>query len=176
MKTNKQIADECAVAAWSWLCLQYDIPIPRIQQIIKEFYDETIEVAMPPYRVSLTRQRPLFVPPIPGSSPGEVIAAANNLQWLSGCRTNNRFESWTLQFVDGFTRIIEFQRKAGGSVSMGDIQFRAMLNQVDFAKDFFPHLHRKYRQRLTQLLRVAKTEMRRARISGSKSRLLSVHV
>jgi hypothetical protein len=160
MKTNKQIAEECAHAAWSWLCLKYGIPIPSVQQLFR--YSSEPPIVMPSYQVSMTKQKPHYVPPVPGSAPGEIIASARNLEWLPQCKTNSHIESWTLQFVEGFTRAIEHQQRGPGmSNNKETVPPKATLNKIEFAKEFFPHLYRKNREKVQKILNRARAGVKR---------------
>lgn len=161
MKTNRQIAEECAQAAWSWLCERYDIPIPRIQQVIKTYYIETHVIDMPAYRVSMSHRKAFTVPGIPGTSKPEVVISGRQLLWLPGCRANNTIESWTLQFVGEFTRALELQRLAADPITADEPALKSTLNKIEFAKLFFPHLYRKERKPVTQILRRTKAELRK---------------
>jgi len=161
VKTNRQIAEECAQAAWSWLCERYDIPIPRIQQVIKTYYFDTQAVDMPGYRVSMSHRKAFTVPGIPGTSKPEVVISGQQILWLPGCRANNTIESWTLQFVGEFTRALELQRPADDPATAEEPALKSTLNKIEFAKLFFPHLYRKERKTVTQILRKTKADLRK---------------
>jgi hypothetical protein len=154
MKTNRQIATECAEAAWSWLCDRYGLPSPAIQRIL----NSPSSVSMPSFRISMTRKRPFYVPGVPATRPGEVVISGTSLLWLPNCRTNNSIESWTLQFVGEFTRSIELQSNWNfENLSVG-LTHKAVLNQMEFAKTFFPHLTRKHKQGLSTILKEIRAE------------------
>ena len=162
MKTNLQIADECAQAAWSWLCERYDIPIPRIQQIIKDLYYDKHPVEMPAYRVSTSHQKSFYVPGVVGSKTGEVVIAARNLEWLARFQTNNAIESWTLQFVKEFTWAIELQQRWKEDKGPEHLSLKTALNQIEFAKEFFPHLFRENSESFNRILRKIHSELRKS--------------
>jgi hypothetical protein len=159
VKTNRQIADECAQAAWSWLCEHYDIPIPRIQQIIKDFYFDRQQVVMPAYRVSVSHQKSFYVPGRDGSKTGEVVIAARNLEWLAGFQTKNTIESWTLQFVKEFTWAIELQQRWNDDQGPKNLSLKTSLNQIQFAKEFFPHLYHQNSESLNRIVRKIRTNL-----------------
>jgi len=166
MKTNRQIAEECAQAAWSWLCERYHIPIPTIQQMLRDSDSNRRTLKMPSYRVSMTRKKSFYAPGASPSNPGEVVIARNNLSWLQHCPTVNSIESWTLQFVEEFTRAIELQEGWDDRNVKEGLRFRATLNQIEFAKEFFPHLHRQHREKLKLIARSARSELKKATGTG----------
>jgi len=161
MKTNRQIADECAQAVWSWLCERYDIPLPTIQQVIQDLSSNGQQIEMPGYRVSMTQKKTSTVSGISNAQPNEVIIAGKSLSWLPKCRLNNAIESWTLQFVGEFTRAIELRRQGELGTEYDDLTLKATLNQIEFAKLFFPHLYRKHREALTQIMKRLHSAQRR---------------
>ena len=166
MKTNRQIVQECAQAAWSWLCERYGIPIPSIQQMFGDQDTGRNPLRMPSCRVSMTHKKSFYAPGKSPSKPGEVIIAGKNLSWLPHCSTKNSIESWTLQLVEEFTRAIELNESWEGKSATAEIQTRAVLNQINFVREFFPHLYLQHRQRLNLIARNARSELKK---SDSKS-------
>jgi hypothetical protein len=161
VKTNRQIAAECAEAAWSWLCERYGLPIPAVRQLLHEIPQLNSTPSMPSYRISMTRKKPFYVPGVPSSKPGEVVIAGTSLLWLPNCRTNNTIESWTLQFVGEFTRSIELQKNWNQEKIPEDITPRAILNQIEFAKLFFPHLARKHKEAIKEIMKSIRADLKR---------------
>ena len=159
MKTNKQIADECAQAAWAWLCERYEIPTPQIQLLINPEHGEGLNVGMPDYRVSMSHKKAFSVPGIPGSSAGQVVISGTNLLWLPNCRTKNTIESWTLQFVGEFTRMLEIERQWLHESTPEELTLRAVMNKIEFAKLFFPHLYRADKVTIDQIFRKSRKEL-----------------
>jgi len=161
MKTNRQIADECAQAVWSWLCERYGIPLPTIQQVLKDLPSNGQLMKMPGYRISMTQKKSSSVSGLSDLLSTEVTIAGKSLRWLSKCRLNNPIESWTLQFVGEFTRVIEFHRRVDNGRKYDDVFLRSTLNQIDFAKRFFPHLYRKHREMLVKLAKRMRSDLQK---------------
>jgi hypothetical protein len=170
LKTNRQIADECAEAAWSWLCERYDILLPTLQQLLNPEEDTRLPAAMPEYRVSMSHRKAFSVPGIPGSRRGQVVISGTSLLWLPNCRTRNTIESWTLQFVGEFTRMLEMERQWLHESMQEELSLRATINKIEFAKLFFPHLYRAEKVTIDQILRKSRKEL-----AGLRSGKVSAH-
>ncbi len=159
LKTNRQIADECAEAAWSWLCERYEILLPSLQRLLDQEQDSGNSAHMPEYRVSMSHKKAFSVPGIPGSSPGQVVVSGTSLLWLPNCKTRNTIESWTLQFVGEFTRMLEMERQWLHGSTPDELTLRAVINKIEFAKLFFPHLYRADKVAVDQILRKSRKEL-----------------
>ena len=114
---------------------------------------------MPAYRVSMSHQKSFYVPGLPGSKAGEVVISAKSLQWLARFRTNNAIESWTLQFVEEFTWAIELQQRWKDDKGPEHLSLKTALNQIEFAKEFFPHLYRENSESFSRILRKIHSEL-----------------
>jgi hypothetical protein len=158
LKTNRQIADECAEAAWSWLCERYDIPLPSLQQLLQTENHRNHPAGKPEYRVSMSHRKAFSVPGIPGSSSPQIVISGTSLAWLPNCRTKNTIESWTLQFVGEFTRMLEMERRWLYE-SSEELTLRATINKIEFARLFFPHLYRADKVTIDQILRKSRKEL-----------------
>jgi hypothetical protein len=163
MKTNRQILEECAQAVWSWLCERYSIPLPSIRGMVEEQHPEWTFLCMPHIRVSPTRRNSFFAPGNSSMKPGEVTIAQKKLLWLPKCPTKNSIESWTLQLVEEFTRAIELRESLEGRSRPTQIAPRATLNQIEFAREFFPHLYKEHRGKLNQIARDARLDLKKGR-------------
>jgi hypothetical protein len=140
--------------------MRYGFPLPTVQELFTGSLDGSFLPSMPAYRISMTRKKSFYVPGVPSSRPGEVVIAGTSLLWLPHCRTNNTIESWTLQFVGEFTRAIEVQKNWNEEKIPDDVVAKSVLNQIEFARAFFPHLCRKYKDTIREITRQLRADIK----------------
>ena len=123
MRTSQsEIAHKAATHAWEWLCEKYNL-----------------QAMMPLYYLSRTGRFPKYV-----HIKRRVRIAVKRLTWATyvkkrvGWYANwipcELYESWALQFVHEFTHAIQGDQRRKYS------EVETTRNEIDFAKEFFPHL------------------------------------